>query len=345
MYSNDKQGLWHAWLSVTLMALSQWPGALRSRTRGLWLQVALPLMLGCALLVAASAASAATETVTYIHTDVSGSPLAATDSNGAVVWKESYRAYGERWLQQSGTGQQTQWFHGKEQDAATGLQYFGARYYDPAVGRFLGVDPVDFQEGNLHSFNRFTYGNNNPVKYIDPDGKFPLLVLIPVVWSATGAVTSGAVSAGAQQMMAGQIRWGGVGGVLDAAGDGLILGPVFGASAAKGSGADVVKSGLSEARAARDALAAELAPLRGRAPATVTGGYNVKTGEVAARSCGGGLCAENHVVDALGGVKSDIRFTEAVRPRTGAEVPVCNRCEVTFGREPFPSNTRFKSDE
>ncbi|AEF87330.1 RHS repeat-associated core domain protein [Delftia sp. Cs1-4] len=172
MYSNDKQGLWHAWLSVTLMALSQWPGALRSRTRGLWLQVALPLMLGCALLVAASAASAATETVTYIHTDVSGSPLAATDSNGAVVWKESYRAYGERWLQQSGTGQQTQWFHGKEQDAATGLQYFGARYYDPAVGRFLGVDPIDFQEGNLHSFNRFTYGNNNPVKYKDPDGGY-----------------------------------------------------------------------------------------------------------------------------------------------------------------------------
>lgn len=172
MYLNDKQGLWHAWLSVTLMALSQWPGALRSRAKGLWLQVALPLMLGCALLVAASAASAATETVTYIHTDVSGSPLAATDSNGAVVWKESYRAYGERWLQQSGTGQQSQWFHGKEQDPNTGLQYFGARYYDPAVGRFLGVDPVDFQEGNPHSFNRFAYGNNNPVKYKDPDGGY-----------------------------------------------------------------------------------------------------------------------------------------------------------------------------
>ena len=172
MYSNDKQGLWHAWLSVTLMALSQWPGALRSRARGLWLRIALPLMLGCALLGATSAASAATETVTYIHTDVSGSPLAATDSNGAVVWKESYRAYGERWLQQSGTGQQTQWFHGKEQDAGTGLQYFGARYYDPEVGRFLGVDPVDFQEGNLHSFNRFAYGNNNPVKYKDPDGGY-----------------------------------------------------------------------------------------------------------------------------------------------------------------------------
>ena len=105
------------------------------------------------------------------------------------------------------------------------------------------------------------------------------------------------------------------------------------------------KGGLTEARVARNALAAELAPLKGRAPATVTGGYNVQTGEVAARACGGGKCAENHVVDALGGVKGDVRFTEAIRPRTGAEVPVCFRCEATFGREPFPRNTRFKTDE
>ncbi len=110
------------------------------------------------------------ETITYIHTDVSGSPLAATNANGNVVWKENYRAYGERQLEQPGSEGQGQWFHGKEADATTGLQYFGARYYDPAVGRFMGVDPVGFQEDNLHSFNRYAYGNNNPVKYLDPDG-------------------------------------------------------------------------------------------------------------------------------------------------------------------------------
>ncbi|WP_248748745.1 filamentous hemagglutinin N-terminal domain-containing protein [Pseudomonas sp. MWU15-20650] len=100
-----------------------------------------------------------------------------------------------------------------------------------------------------------------------------------------------------------------------------------------------------EASAARDALAESLAPLKGKAPATVTGGYNVKTGEVAARPCGGGKCAEDHVVDALGGNKEDVRFTEAMRPRTGDQVPVCPRCESTYGREPFPPGTRFKSDE
>jgi hypothetical protein len=104
------------------------------------------------------------------------------------------------------------------------------------------------------------------------------------------------------------------------------------------------KEKLSEARAARDALSAKLAPLKGKAPATVTGGYNTSTGEVAARACGGGKCAEDHVFEALGGNKAETRFTEAVRPRTGAEVPVCPRCEGTYGRGAFPPGTKFKSD-
>ena len=91
---------------------------------GSWLQALMALILG-AMLLAAGPARAATETITYIHGDISGSPLAATSSTGAVVWKESYRAYGERWVNDPGSAQQSQWFHGKEQDAATGLQYFG----------------------------------------------------------------------------------------------------------------------------------------------------------------------------------------------------------------------------
>jgi len=85
--------------------------------------------------------------------------------------------------------------------------------------------------------------------------------------------------------------------------------------------------------------------LKGKAPATVTGGYNVKTGEVAARAGGGGKCAEDHVVEALGGNKVEIRFTVAVRPRTGVQVPVCLRCEETYGRDSFPPGTLFKSDK
>jgi len=99
------------------------------------------------------------------------------------------------------------------------------------------------------------------------------------------------------------------------------------------------------ATAARNALADSLAPLRGRAPATVTGGYNLNTGEFLARACGGGKCAEDHVAEALGGNKADIRFTSAIRPRTGEEVPVCPRCEATYGRDAFAPGTKFKTDE
>jgi uncharacterized protein RhaS with RHS repeats len=44
-----------------------------------------------------------------------------------------------------------------------------ARYYDPVIGRFYSNDPVGFRD--VHSFNRYAYANNNPYKYVDPDGR------------------------------------------------------------------------------------------------------------------------------------------------------------------------------
>jgi len=51
-----------------------------------------------------------------------------------------------------------------------------ARYYDPVIGSFYSNDPVGFtghmSRGNpIHGFNRYTYANNNPYKYTDPDGE------------------------------------------------------------------------------------------------------------------------------------------------------------------------------
>jgi RHS repeat-associated protein len=115
-------------------------------------------------------------TITYIHSDISGSPIAATDKTGAVSWRQSYRPYGDRLLQQD-QGSHQQWFSGKSHDNSTGLAYFGARYYDPSIGRFTGIDSVRYKESNLHSFNRYAYANHSPYKYDDPDGRIPLLLL------------------------------------------------------------------------------------------------------------------------------------------------------------------------
>ncbi|MBK7466656.1 MAG: RHS repeat-associated core domain-containing protein [Saprospiraceae bacterium] len=60
-------------------------------------------------------------------------------------------------------------FTGKEQDALTGLHYFGARYYDARISLWYGVDPLT-DEFSDWSYN---YSLNNPINMIDPDGRAP----------------------------------------------------------------------------------------------------------------------------------------------------------------------------
>ncbi len=115
--------------------------------------------------------SYAVEVVTYFHNDIAGTPIVATDANGNVVWKESYLPYGDKLNNSAASSDNKLGFTGKPYDGNTGLSYMGARYYDPLLGRFMGVDPVRFDEENIHSFNRYAYGNNNPYKFVDPDGR------------------------------------------------------------------------------------------------------------------------------------------------------------------------------
>jgi len=66
-------------------------------------------------------------------------------------------------------------FTGHVNDVDTGLTYMQQRYYDPVAGRFLSIDPVVANTDNGGSFNRYDYANNNPYKFIDPDGRDPQL--------------------------------------------------------------------------------------------------------------------------------------------------------------------------
>ena len=122
------------------------------------------------LLAAQMAFVGAAETITYYHNDALGSPVAATDEAGNLLWREAYRPYGSRLLKEDG-GTNDTWFTGKQEDSGTGLSYFGARWYDPNIGRFMAIDPVGFKEDDIHSFNRYTYVANNPYRYVDPDGR------------------------------------------------------------------------------------------------------------------------------------------------------------------------------
>jgi RHS repeat-associated protein len=65
-------------------------------------------------------------------------------------------------------------FTGKERDAETGLDYFGARYYSGAQGRFASPDPLlnSGRPQTPQSWNRYAYALNNPLAFVDPTGLF-----------------------------------------------------------------------------------------------------------------------------------------------------------------------------
>ena len=173
----------------------------------------------------------ALERVEYYHNDPLGSPIAATAEDGTLLWRERYQPYGNRDLHDA-PARQRLWFTGKAEEAFLGLQDFGARWYDPYSGRFISPDPVGFVESNLQSFNKYAYANNNPYRYVDPDGRNPFAIVYYIgAWMLGGAAVSGGTNAAMQYAVTGEVQWQGIGGVMDAAGDGVILGPVLGGAA------------------------------------------------------------------------------------------------------------------
>ena len=122
---------------------------------------------------------AALADVTFVHTDVLGSPVAETNSAGQLVRLSHYKPFGEELEQKKDDVAYT----GHKYDAALGLIYMQARYYDPVIGRFYSNDPIGFRD--VHSFNRYAYANNNPYKYKDPDGKNPICF---TPWTALACV-------------------------------------------------------------------------------------------------------------------------------------------------------------
>jgi len=107
------------------------------------------------------------ETNTYQHTDALGTPVAETSATGAVLERERMTAYGEP---ADGTYADGPGYTGHVTDAATELVYMQQRYYDPVAGRFLSIDPADVRESG-DNFNRYWYGNANPHRFSDPDGR------------------------------------------------------------------------------------------------------------------------------------------------------------------------------
>jgi RHS repeat-associated protein len=115
--------------------------------------------------------------VYYIHSDHLGSVSLVTDHVSEAVARQLYHPYGSpRWSQ--GTLPTDYTFTGQRDEAGLGLMHYGARFYSPRLGRFVSADSIVPSPLNPQDFNRYTYGRNNPLAYIDADGHFPVLVLV-----------------------------------------------------------------------------------------------------------------------------------------------------------------------
>ena len=64
-------------------------------------------------------------------------------------------------------------FTGQRLDSSSALMYYGARYYDPVLGRFISADSIVPSAGNPQGLNRYAYVYNNPLRYRDPSGNWP----------------------------------------------------------------------------------------------------------------------------------------------------------------------------
>ena len=115
-------------------------------------------------------------TRSYYHFDMLGSTRSVTQGS-TVVESHDYDPWGlEMPARALGSGTKEA-FSSKEQDAETGLDYFGARYYMPALGTWAAVDPM---MDSTMEWSSYAYVYDDPMRHSDPDGKQALTSPLPV---------------------------------------------------------------------------------------------------------------------------------------------------------------------
>jgi len=107
----------------------------------------------------------------YYYSDHLGSSSVITLADGSLDKRYTYHPYGE-------TNTETNWstdnvhhkYTGQELDDSTGLYFYGARYYDPILARFISPDTFIQAPADPQTLNRYSYVRNNPIRYTDPTG-------------------------------------------------------------------------------------------------------------------------------------------------------------------------------
>lgn len=138
----------------------------------------------------------------FTYTDHLGSILTVTNAAGIVVAEQNFDAWGARrdpntWISlPPQAGYVVDWlsrgYTGHEHLSEFALINMNARLYDPIVGRMLSADNYVSDMFSSQAYNRYTYANNNPLKYTDPTGE---IVWAPIIIGAVvGAYMGGTMA-------------------------------------------------------------------------------------------------------------------------------------------------------
>ena len=129
-------------------------------------------------------------TLYYLFTDHLGSTSVTYNTTNSQPQTLRYYPWGGI---RSGDVPTDRRFTGQRWDATIALYDYQARFYDPALGRFIQPDTIVPEPGNPQDLNRYTYAGNNPLIYTDPLGHCPWCITI-----GGGALIGGGISYGTQ---------------------------------------------------------------------------------------------------------------------------------------------------
>jgi RHS repeat-associated protein len=127
-------------------------------------------------------------------------PFQYTNTSGTIVAEQNFDAWGRKrnattWDYANVAANPT-WLYrgytGHEHLSEFNLINMNARLYDPVLGRMLSPDNY-VSVGGSQGMNRYTYANNNPLKYVDPDGNDPITVAI-IIGASIGAYNGGVIA-------------------------------------------------------------------------------------------------------------------------------------------------------
>ena len=127
--------------------------------------------------------STGTDDLYWLLADHLGSTSLTTNASGTKTAEVRYKAWGEdryTW----GTTPTTMKYTGQREESLLGLYFYNARWYDPALGRFIQADTDVPASQGIQAWDRYAYVNNSPINFIDPTGHFlvvPFVITVAVI--------------------------------------------------------------------------------------------------------------------------------------------------------------------